>query len=289
MHCSAPWSIRLAVLTCLLSLAAPMPAQAQVRIRPIRPAPIVQHRYHHLYHALWELRDARQYITESTNDFGGHREAGLTAIGNAIKQLDFILADAEVRRLPLPIRGDLRGEYKLYTSHPHLYHALAELRAAHQQLREDSHNFGGHKEAALRDMHEAIVQIDLMLHHNYHLYHALWELRDARAELKESKRAWGERKEKSLAVMSNAIGHIELVLKNSPEADRIEPTRGDLSYIYATYANYPHLHHCLHELREAERQLKESTRNYGGNREAAIREIHQSIVQLELLLDRAPK
>ena len=89
--------------------------------------------------------------------------------------------------------------------------------------------------------------------------------------------------------ISGATRQIEVILKNVPERERIEPTRGDLAYVYSAYANHPHLHHCLPELRAAERQLKESRFEYGGHREAAIRDIHAAIVQIELLLERAPK
>ena len=286
MRFAVPWSIRIIALVCLLSLAMPMPAQAQIKIKPLPP---VLHRYHHLHHALWELRDARKYVIESKQDFGENREGALIAIEAAIRQIDLILRNVEIRNLPEPIRGDLSEIYKRYPNHPHLYHALNELREAHLQLREDKHTYGGHKEAALRDINQAIVQIDLMLHPYYHLHHALWELRDGRKELIETTHNFGEHKLKALAAMDNAIMQIDTILKSMGENERGSPTRGDLRYVYGTYLNHPHLRHCLHELREAERQLKESRSDFGGRRDAALRDVHYAVVQLELLIERAPR
>ena len=108
-----------------------------------------------------------------------------------------------------------------------------------------------------------------------------------RKELVESKFKFGEHKEKTLIAMDRAILQIELALKNSPEADRVEPLRWDTRYLYSGYGNFAHLRHSVVVLREAERQLKEARHNYGGHRDAAVRDIHAAVVQLELLLDRA--
>jgi hypothetical protein len=107
-----------------------------------------KHPYHHLHHALWELRDAHKELKESKADFGGHKEKGLHTIHEAIKQVEHILKHRE------------------YKHHPHLHHALHELKHAHHQLKESRHDFGGHREAALRDIHAAIMQIELMLKHH---------------------------------------------------------------------------------------------------------------------------
>jgi hypothetical protein len=125
-----------------------------------------KHPYHHLHHALWECRDAHKELKESKHDFGGHKEKGLHAIHEAIKQLEHILKHKEAGIKGEPTRGDLKEEYKKYKHHPHLHHALHELRHAHHQLKEAKHDFGGHKEAAMRDIHAAIVQIELMLKHH---------------------------------------------------------------------------------------------------------------------------
>lgn len=124
-----------------------------------------KHPHHHLHHALWELRDARKELKEAKHDFGGHKEKGLHAINDAIKQLELILEYKNDNIKGAPTRGDLKEEYKKYKHHPHLHHALHELRHAHKQLEETTHDFNGHKKAALRDIHTATVQIEVLLKH----------------------------------------------------------------------------------------------------------------------------
>ena len=125
-----------------------------------------QHPHHHFHHALWELRDARKELNEAKHDFGGHKEKALVAIDDAIKQLDLIVRYKGDNIKGTPTRGDLKEEYKKYKHHPHLHHALHELRHAHRQLKETTHNFDGHKEAALRDIHIAIQQVEILLKHH---------------------------------------------------------------------------------------------------------------------------
>lgn len=127
-----------------------------------------KHPHHHLHHALWELRDARKELQESKHDWGGHKEKGLAAINDAIKQLDALLLYKGDNVSGAPTRGDLREEYKKYKHHPHLHHALVELKHAHHQIKETKHTFDGRKEAALRDIHVAIQQIEILLKHHRH-------------------------------------------------------------------------------------------------------------------------
>jgi len=124
------------------------------------------HPYHHFHHALWELRDARKELEEAKHDFGGHREKALHAVKGAIKQLELILAYKDVSAKGSPTRGDLHEVYKKYKHHPHLHHALHEVKHAHHQIEETKHHdYGGHKKAALHDMHHAIVEIEKCLKH----------------------------------------------------------------------------------------------------------------------------
>lgn len=122
-----------------------------------------KHPHHHLHHALWELRDARKELQEAKHDFGGHKEKALVAVNDAIKQLDLVLMYKGDNIKGAPTRGDLKDVYKQYPHYPHLHHALTELRHAHKQLEEAKHDFGGHRKAALRDIHTAIVQIDILI------------------------------------------------------------------------------------------------------------------------------
>ncbi len=125
-----------------------------------------KHPHHHLHHALWELRDARKELKETKHDFGGHKEKALVAINDAIKQVELVLQYKGDNIKGVPTRGDLKEEYKKYKHHPHLHHALHELKHAHHQLKETKHNFDGHKENAIRDVNIAIHQIEVLLKHH---------------------------------------------------------------------------------------------------------------------------
>ena len=121
------------------------------------------HPHYHLHHALWELRDARKELKEAAHDFGGHRVKALAAVDAAIKQLDIALKNAGDNIKGAPTRGDLKEEYRKYKHHPHIHHAVHELRHAAKQLEAAKHNFGGHRAAALRDVNHAIRQLELCL------------------------------------------------------------------------------------------------------------------------------
>jgi len=122
-----------------------------------------KHPHLHLHHALWELRDARKELKETKFDFGAHKEKALQAVNDAIKQLDLALLYKGDNIKGVPTRGDLKEEYKKYKHHPHLHHALVELKHAHKQLKEAKHTFGGHRENAVRDVNIAINQIEILL------------------------------------------------------------------------------------------------------------------------------
>jgi F0F1-type ATP synthase membrane subunit b/b' len=47
--------------------------------------------------------------------------------------------------------------------HPHIHEALKELREAHKELKEADHDFGGHREEALKSVNHAIEQLEKAL------------------------------------------------------------------------------------------------------------------------------
>jgi hypothetical protein len=124
---------------------------------------LAPHPHHHLHHALWELRDAHKELTEAKHDFGGHRDNALHAVDDAIKQIDLALKNPGNSITGVPTRGDIKEMYRRYKHNPHMHHALVECKHAHRQLKEAHHDFGGHRKAALRDVHYAIGQIELCL------------------------------------------------------------------------------------------------------------------------------
>jgi len=50
--------------------------------------------------------------------------------------------------------------------HPHIHKAIEELREAKKELKEANHDFGGHREKALKECDEAIEQLELALKHD---------------------------------------------------------------------------------------------------------------------------
>ena len=148
--------MRLLSLFAIGSLSLGLTAFAARGQDPIHP-------HHHLHHALWELRDAQKELKETKYDFGAHKEKAQAAIHDAIKQIDLVLKNAGDNIKGAPTRGDLKEEYRKYKHHPHLHHAQQELKHAHRQLKESKHDFGGHRDAAMRDIRFAREQIDILL------------------------------------------------------------------------------------------------------------------------------
>ena len=52
---------------------------------------------------------------------------------------------------------------------------------------------------------------------------------------------------------------------------------------------HPHIHHALHELKEARKELKEANHDFGGHRVKAIEAIDVAIEQLEKALKHDKK
>jgi hypothetical protein len=50
--------------------------------------------------------------------------------------------------------------------HPKIRHAIVALEAAQAELKNAAHDFGGHREAALKECDAAIVQLKLALDHD---------------------------------------------------------------------------------------------------------------------------
>ena len=117
-----------------------------------------------------------------------------------------------------------------------MLHALHELREAHKELEGSKHAYGGHKQAALKDIHLAIEQIEKALKehgghhipknfghdvdykrhaHHPHLHEALHELREAHKELKEAKHDFGGHREAAIKAVKAAEKQIEVILKHA--------------------------------------------------------------------------
>ena len=133
--------------------------------------------------------------------------------------------------------GNSRAAHAQVGKHPHMHHALHELKQSREELKEAAHNFGGHREKALKAVDAAIHQIEVAL------------------------KAAGD------PYKGGKVGNEE----------------------YKKYAHHPHIHHAIHELKEARAELKNAAHNFGGHREAALRDVNLAIEQLELALKSVKK
>lgn len=118
-------------------------------------------KYPHMHHALRELREARTQLKEANHDFGGHKVKAIEGVDAAIKKIDESLKGAGDNT-----KGTGKvdpGIYKKYVNHPHIHHAIHELKEARIELKEAKHDFGGHRAAAIRDINYAIEQLELCL------------------------------------------------------------------------------------------------------------------------------
>jgi hypothetical protein len=120
-----------------------------------------------------------------------------------------------------------------------------------------------------------------------HMHHALRELREARTELKEAKHEFGGHRVKALEGLDAAIKQIDEALKAA--GDNIKGAGKFDNKVYKKYSRHPHIHHAIHELKEARTELKEAKHDFGGHRAAALRDTNYAIEQLELCLKYASK
>jgi hypothetical protein len=127
------------------------------------PAEAKLHHPSHIQHALHELKEARHDLHGSKHDFGGHKAAALTAIDDAIRHLERIVAHEHHNHHVAHHKPHANDHHK---HHSHLHHALHELKEARHELRHSWFDFGGLKEVALRDTEIAIRQLELVVKHH---------------------------------------------------------------------------------------------------------------------------
>ena len=136
----------------------------QTGVRPTPPG-TVKHKHPHLHHALWALHHAHHELKTSREEYAGHKAKALHEIHAAIKHIEVILRHENDNTHSTPTKYQLTEAHKKYAHHPHLHHALHEVKIAHHQLKVAKDDFGGHRAKAMGDMGHAIHQIELVLHH----------------------------------------------------------------------------------------------------------------------------
>jgi hypothetical protein len=116
----------------------------------------------HLHHALHEMREAHKELKEARHDFGGHREKALEALDAAIRQTEKAL---EAAGDPFKGFSPKKGTYSAYKNHPHLRHSAHVISEAIKELREAKHDFGGHREKAIKDLEFAHAHVEKCIEH----------------------------------------------------------------------------------------------------------------------------
>ena len=117
------------------------------------------HGYPHMHRALRELKGAHKELKESSTDFGGNKEKAIKSVDAAMKTIEQALKGHKLKELP-PMKSGKKSDH-----YPHMHHALHDLHGAHKELKEAKDNFGGHREAALKDVDNAIKAIEACLKH----------------------------------------------------------------------------------------------------------------------------
>jgi hypothetical protein len=152
-------------LAAVASLSLLSFASAPTQARTVSKGRVVQavHPHQHLHHALWELRLAAHELQKSPVNFAGHLDKAVQAMHSASKRIEIMLAAVADNTVAAPSKRDLTVEYKKYATHPHLHHVLHELRHAHNHLKATRFEYGGHREAGLREVHQAHQEVEALL------------------------------------------------------------------------------------------------------------------------------
>jgi hypothetical protein len=118
---------------------------------------LAQPKHPRLHEALYEMREAHKELKEASNTFGGHKEKALEALDAAIRQTEKAL---EAVGDPYKSFTPAKGVYEPYKDFKHLRHGLDRMRIAVKELRDAQGNFGGHRDAAVKDLEIAITQVE---------------------------------------------------------------------------------------------------------------------------------
>ena len=115
--------------------------------------------------ALQALQAAQAELQQAEPNKGGHREAALQAVGNAIDQVNQGMqyaaahanevGEAEGPAEPEPVDEDVKDAH----GQTHMANAMIQLREARKQLWHSKHDKGGFRKAALDSIRVAMEQI----------------------------------------------------------------------------------------------------------------------------------
>ena len=115
-----------------------------------------------LRQALNVLQSIKLTLKAADHDYGGHRVKAIADISKAQNQLNLALKNAPKKKgkgkgksNPLPEPQAL--------SDAQLLESMVFLKETVQLLEKANHDYGGHRAAAVQDLHRAIRQLDLAL------------------------------------------------------------------------------------------------------------------------------
>jgi len=130
-------------------LGSPMVPVAQARL----------HDHPRLEAASRALADARDYIEHTGGDWHGHKTEALHAIHEAMREVALAAGEHERDRSSVGVRPVPLEHHR----HEKLWEARERVKEARDYLREGRHDFGGHKEAALKWIDETLHQLDRLM------------------------------------------------------------------------------------------------------------------------------
>jgi hypothetical protein len=114
---------------------------------------------------LRSLHNAKAALETATPNKGGHREAALRLVQDAIGAVQAgmqyaaahptEIGPAQGPAMPEPVNEAVPGAER----QPHMHQAMVELREAHRQLQEAKGDKGGYRVRGLQLIHEAMVQV----------------------------------------------------------------------------------------------------------------------------------
>jgi hypothetical protein len=116
--------------------------------------------------------------------------------------------------------------------------------------------------------------------HHSHLQRALHELKEARHELKTARHDFGGHRAAALVAVDDAIRQLDKLVAHPHHKRTAANTKAKVS----EQKHASHIHHALHELKEARHQLRESKHDFGGIKQRALLDMNFAIEQLEIIV-----
>jgi hypothetical protein len=154
------------ILCCLTSTALAVP--------PGKPEKREPHKLSNaqLHEALAVLQATKKILESADHDYGGHRVAAVRDINVAERQLHLALRSQHKGTLSggktggkpgKPGKGGGKGREPQNISNLQLADAIVILEQTHVLLQKADHDYGGHREAAARDLGKAVQQLKVAL------------------------------------------------------------------------------------------------------------------------------